>query len=296
VKRIAAVAVAVVLAGALGGCSGVKAGDGDLVDDWAMMSAAKVPEPPVGSCWASSATEVDDLAPGKVTQTTCDLQHVFETVKVGHFAGTAASSSSPPSPSQLTDAWADCDKAASDYLGGEWQGGRVYVTVASPTSKQWSGDARFYRCDVGALRTEAGVFDPRKETMKGVLASGGDLKLTCGTQVGTTADSWDDITPTKCTDPHDVEYVGSVTSASNDWPADGKAVDAAYSKTCEAKMLSYINMSRGSWANQKALYYGYWMTGDKNQWTAGNHTARCYAMIDKKKINRSLKGAGDISV
>jgi hypothetical protein len=62
-------------------------------------------------------------------------------------------------------------------------------------------------------------------------------------------------------------------------------------------MLSYIGMSRGSWANQKALFYGYWMTADtKSEWNAGNHTARCYAMVDKKKINRSLKGAGDITV
>ncbi|MGI5242356.1 septum formation family protein [Dactylosporangium sp. CA-139066] len=295
-KRIAALATAVALTGALGGCAGTKAGDGDLTDDWAMMAAPKIPEPAVDSCWTTSATKVNDVTPSAVTQTTCDMSHVFETVKVGHFTGSAASSSSPPSPSQLTDAWSDCDKAATDYLGAEWQGGRVWVNVVVPTSRQWSGDARFYRCDVGALRSELGVLEPRKTTMKGTLTSGGELKLTCGTQVGTTQDSWDDITPSRCTDPHDVEYVGAVSSSTNDWPADGKAVDAAFSKACEAKMLSYIGMSHSSWANQKALYYGYWMTGDKDEWTAGNHTARCYAMIDKKKINRSLKGAGDINV
>ncbi|GAA4260280.1 septum formation family protein [Dactylosporangium darangshiense] len=295
-KRIAALACVVVLiGGALSGCA-VKAGDGDLTDDWAMMSAPKVPEPETGSCWTTSATEVSDLTPSNVTQTTCDLTHTFETAKVGHFSGTAANSSSPPSPSQLADAWTDCDKAVADYLGAEWQAGRVYVQVTPPTSRQWTGGARFYRCDVASLRTEAGIFDPRKETMKGTLASGGELRLTCGTQVGTTNDSWDDITPAKCTDPHDVEYVGFVSSPTNDYPTGSKAVDDAFSKACEAKMLAFIGMSRSSWSSQKSLYYGYWMTADKDEWTAGNHTARCYLMIDKKKINRSLKGAGDVAV
>jgi hypothetical protein len=295
-KRIALLAGAVALVAAAAGCGPAKAGDGDLLDDWAMLAAAKVAEPAAGACWTTSATDTAELTDTRAYQQPCDMDHVFETASVGHFTGDAASGSSAPTGAKLAAAWAECDEAASDYLGAEWQSGRVYVAVVAPTDRQWAGGGRFYRCDVGALRTEAGMFDPRKTTMKGALAAGGDLRLSCGTQVGVTQDSWEDITPTPCTEPHDVEYVGTVSSPTNDYPSDDKAYDAAFGKTCEAKMLSYIGMSRTSWASQKALYYGYWMTGVKSDWAVGNHTARCYAMIDKKKINRSLKGAGDVSV
>jgi hypothetical protein len=295
VKRIAVLACTVALAGALGGC-GVKAGDGDLVNGWPMLGAPKVPEPAVGTCWSTSATEVDKLTQTSMIQTTCDLQHVFETVKIGHFTGSVASSSTAPNASDMTDAWTDCAQAATDYLGGEWQSGRVYVTVIAPTSRQWGADARFYRCDVGALRTELGLFDPRNGSMKGTLASGGELRLGCGNQVNTTDNSWDDITAAKCTDPHDTEYVGSVTSASSDYPSGSKALETAFDEACKTKMLSYIGMSRSNLSSQKALYYGYWMIAGKDGWAQGNHSARCYAMIYKKKINRSLKGAGDTQI
>jgi hypothetical protein len=295
-KRFALLACGVALVAAAAGCGPAKAGDGDLTDDWGMLAVAKVPEPTAGSCWTTSATEVADFGSTLATQKPCDMDHVFETALVGHFTGDAASGNNQPEGAKLAAAWTECDKAAGDYLGGEWQSGRVYVTIVAPTDRQWDGGARFYRCDVGALRTESGVFAPRTSTLKGALGGSGDLRLTCGVQVGTSADSWDDITPAACTDPHDVEYVGAVSSPGNDYPTDSKAYDAAFGKTCEAKTLAYIGMSRTSWASQEALYYGYWMTGNKNEWAAGNHSARCYAMIDKKKINRSLKGAGDIKV
>nr|BFE57206.1 hypothetical protein GCM10020063_017320 [Dactylosporangium thailandense] len=290
-KRIALLACAVALVAAAAGCGPARAGDGNLVDDWTMLTAAKVPEPTAGSCWSTTASTASGAASVAMIQQPCDMDHVFETVSVGHFTGAAEKGTNPPVAAALATAWTECDQAASDYLGGEWQGGRVWVVVTAPTARQWEGGARFYRCDVGALRSEAGMLEPRKATMKGALA--GDLKLGCGVLVGTTQDSWDDITPAKCTDPHDAEYVGTVSSPVKDYPADEKAYDAAFGKACETKLLSYANMSRTSWNSQKALYYGYWMTGDEDEWAAGNHSARCYAMIEKKKISRSLKGAGD---
>ncbi|MER7007055.1 septum formation family protein [Dactylosporangium sp. NPDC000555] len=292
-KRIAVLTCALALLGTLAGCGGPKAGDGDLTNDWAMLSAPKVPEPKAGDCWTTTTTSARKLKAGDLIQTPCDMQHVFETTKIGHFTGTVAESSSPPAPSQLTEAWADCDKSAGDYLGAEWQAGRVYVVVSAPTNRQWTGGARFYRCDVGALRTEGGTFAPRHDSMKGGLAADGDLRLGCGTQVGMTTDRWDDITPAKCTDPHDVEYVGSVSSPANEYPTGDKALDA-FGKSCEAKMLAYTGMSRSHWASVRALYYGYWIAAARDEWTAGNHTARCYLMLDKRKITRSLKGAGDV--
>jgi hypothetical protein len=296
VKRVAVLACALALVAGLGGCGGVEVGDGNLTDDWSMLAAPKVPEPAAGNCWTTSAIDTGGISPSAFTQAPCDMSHAFETVKVGRFTGAVADAYLPPTPAVATEAWADCDKAAGEFLGGEWQAGRVMVVVVPPTSRQWTGGARFYRCDVAALRTERGQLESRTTTLKGTVAESGELRLGCGVQVGMTADTWEDISPAKCTDPHDVEFTGTVAGATADWPADDKAVDAAFDKACEAKMLAFTGMSRNHWSSQRALYYGYWMTGGKAEWAAGNHTARCYLLLDKKKINRSLKGAGNVSV
>lgn len=294
-KRVALLACAVALAAVAAGCGGPTVGDGDLTDDWAMLATAKVPEPAAGSCWTSSANQVRDTTMSEAQLQPCDMDHVIETASVGHFTGEAAAGRKRPTGAALAPAWADCDKAVTEYLGAEWQSGRVVAVLVPPNPWQWDGGARFYRCDVVSVRTELGVLDPRKTTMKGALGPTGDLRLTCGQQVGMTKDSWSDITPAKCEEPHDVEYVGTISSPAADYPT-GAGVEAAFSKTCEAKMLAYIGMSRGSWNGQRALNYGYWMTGNKDTWALGNHTARCYALISGKKVNRSLRGAGDVTV
>ncbi|MFI5910008.1 septum formation family protein [Dactylosporangium sp. NPDC051541] len=295
-KRIALLACAVALVAAAAGCGSAKAGDGDLTDDWGMLAAAKVPEPAAGACWTTTRSNRHDMTSSRAFTQPCETDHVFETVSVGHFTGDAASGSSAPTGEKLTAAWTECDKAIADFLGGEWQSGRLWANVVPPTDRQWTGGARFYRCDVAALQTEDGDFQERKTTLKGSLAGAGELRLTCGTQVRDSAGKWQDVTPAKCEDAHDIEYVGTVSSPGGEYPATSALLTSTYSKTCEAKVLAYTGMSRGGWANQKNLGFGYWLSTDKVQWVYGNHSARCYALIHDKKINRSLKGAGDVTV
>ncbi|MET7401713.1 septum formation family protein [Dactylosporangium sp. NPDC005572] len=296
-RRFVLAAIAVAVLGVAAGCAAPAGVDKDLVDDWAMMAEAKVPEPAEGNCWNTDVSQLDDVVPSRVTQIPCEMQHMFETIHVGHFTGNAADGSLPPTADGLSTAYAECDGAAKTYLGNAWQAGRIHLIVQTPTKAQWAGGGRFFRCDVVALRTELGTLEPRKEPFKDALKPGGELALTCGNLVGLdSSGGWDDITPASCTAAHDVEFVGVVNAKTSTYPSDGKTLESAFSDVCEQQLMSYIGMSASHFAKQKALLYGYWMMAGQDEWKAGNHTARCYAMIDKKKISRSLKGAGNIAI
>ena len=187
-SRFRLIAVLTLVLASATACGRVPAGtDRSLVaDDWSMLAEAKVPEPRPGDCWRTDASEVYDLidVPGGVVQAPCENSHVIETVHVGQFTGAQAEAERAPSLEQLADQYKVCDDEATKYLGAAWATGRLRLLVFPPTSGQWKGGARFFRCDVAALRTEAGLLDPRKETLKGTLQPGGPMLLGCTNQVG----------------------------------------------------------------------------------------------------------------
>ncbi|GAB3851282.1 septum formation family protein [Dactylosporangium cerinum] len=289
------VVLALVLASAAA-CARVPAGtDKSLVDDWSMLGEAKVPVPATGDCWRTDASDVYDIVdvPGGVVQAPCENSHVIETAYVGQFTGAQADADRAPSLEQLADQYKVCEEEATKYLGGAWASGRLRLLVYPPTSGQWKGGARFFRCDVAALRTEAGILDPRKETLKGTLQPGGSMLLGCTNQVGT-KESWSDLTPAACTAAHDTEFVGVVISAIATYPADSKAMDTAYSDRCWAQVRAFTG-SPDSVLDKADVRYGYWMMADKDEWASGLRTARCYVMLPKK-ITRSLKGNGGTAI
>ncbi|MDG6103378.1 septum formation family protein [Dactylosporangium aurantiacum] len=279
------------------GCAQTPKGvDKDLVDDWAMMAAAKVPEPKPGDCWTTQSSQIRDIAatPVSVVQTACEMSHVTETAYVGQFTGSLADADRAPSADAMAETYQDCDKQVTTFLGGAWQDSRLRMVVYPPTTTQWRGGARFYRCDVAALRTERGILDPRTQTLKGALQSGGELMLGCGTQVEI-GGNWTDVDPAACTAPHDTEFVGVVTAASSVYPTDAKARSTAWGDRCLNKIRSYTSMPDSALAKAKAGY-GYWQIAlSQDEWKAGNHSARCYVTLPKK-ITRSLKGAGNITI
>ncbi|WP_327010950.1 septum formation family protein [Dactylosporangium sp. NBC_01737] len=282
---------------AAAGCTKVPAGvDKDLVDEWAMMAEAKVTEPKAGDCWTTQAGNVIELlrSPLAVVQTPCEFNHVAETVHVGHFTGTLADADRAPSLEDMADAYAACDAELTKFLGGSWQVGRVRMLVYPPSGNQWKGGARFFRCDVAALRSERGLLDPRTSTLKDALRAGSDMLLGCGSKVET-GGAWTDVDPLACTAPHDVEFVGNVTSVSAVFPTDAKTRTAAWSTGCLNKIRSYTGMPDSALAKAKAAY-GFWpLVIGQDEWKAGNHNARCYLSLPKK-ITRSLKGAGNIAI
>jgi hypothetical protein len=296
VLRFRLIAVVALVLASAAACGRVPAGtDRSLVDDWTMLGEAKVPVPAVGDCWSTQTSEVYDIVdvPGGVVQTPCDISHVIETTYVGQFTGAQAEADRAPSLEQLADQYKVCDEALAKYLGGPWTSGRLRLLVYPPTSGQWKGGARFFRCDVAALRTEAGLLDPRKETLKGTLQAGGAMLLGCSNQVGS-KDSWSDLTPAECTAPHDTEFVGVVASSIGTYPADDKGMVAAYSDKCWAQVRAFTG-SPDSVLSKADVRYGYWITAGEDEWKSGLRTARCYVML-QKKVARSLKGNGTAAI
>lgn len=295
--RFRMIAVLALVLATAAGCTQVPAGvDKDLVDEWAMLGEAKVPEPKAGDCWTTQAGNVVDLirSPLAVVQTPCDFSHVVETVHVGHFTGALADADRAPGLGDMADMYAACDAELTKFLGASWQVGRVRMIVYAPTSAQWKGGARFFRCDVAALRSERGTLDPRTKTLKDALHAGSDMLLGCGAIVET-GGSWTDVDPLACTAPHDVEFVGNVASVSAVFPADVEARTSAWSTACLNKIRSFTGMSDSALARAKASY-GFWgVAVGQDEWKAGNRNARCYLSLPKK-ISRSLKNNGTKAV
>src|SRR4051794_30419658 len=119
--RTAATAMLVGVLLGLSGCAPRVAGtDGDLVDDWAPMAAAKFDLPTVGMCLDSPSKAPFDPAFARSTPIECDRGHTLEVVLVGTIEGKAAEAPEPPAPGSegFRAAYAACGQAASGYVGG----------------------------------------------------------------------------------------------------------------------------------------------------------------------------------
>jgi hypothetical protein len=299
VRRIALLACAVALLGAVAGCAGATGdGDGDITAEWSMLAAAKVPEPQVGDCrtTTSSSANSDGAFEGP-RLVDCAQPHEIETISVAQITGEAAQSPERPPRSALAPLFPQCEKAAAGYLGGDWQTGRVHLYLQPPTATQWRAGARFFHCDVLATETEAGKVVVYGKPFKDALKPGGPLALGCGNATGAKDGIFADITPAACTESHDLEFVGYVSAPpATEWPADDKADGALFSDPCEARMLQYLGMSRGTYNRQRHLWSISWATSGQLGWISGDHSARCYAYLHDKTVNRSLQGVGNITV
>ncbi|MFG2041052.1 septum formation family protein [Dactylosporangium sp. NPDC048998] len=296
-RRLALIAIALLLAGTAG-CTARPAGtDGDLTNDWAMLPAAKVPEPVVGECHNSGGYHTYDVSAfdGVAPPVPCDQPHQLEVVAVGQLPAELAKAAKLPGRDQFASLFPDCEQAAAQYLGGDWQAGRVYLYLQPPTYAQWLGGARFYRCDAVATGSDSHQIVTYDKTFKDAVRPGGGLAQGCGTTAGGTKDTFfETVEPTPCDQPHDMEFAGYVTApATAAWPDNEKTNDDLFGKACEAKMLAYTGMSRAWYNRQRDVYYIWWRPSGRTGWKAGEHSSRCFFLLHNRKLSRSVKGIGD---
>jgi hypothetical protein len=261
-----------------------------------MIAEAKVPEPKTGDCWTSYADDVWDIieVPAATAATTCGVEHIVETVHVGHFTGALADSDRAPTLEQMGEAYTACETEITTFLGASWQLGRTRMLVYAPTNTQWHGGARFYRCDIASVRNLRGVMEQRTASLQGTLQADGDRLLGCG--VRATADGpWTDMTPAACTAPHDMEFLGLIPSKTAPMPTGTDAVKAAFGDGCLNQLRAYTHSSDNTLYKAK-LRYGYnRVASGANEWTVGNHNAHCFVLLPKK-ITRSLKNNGNAAI
>lgn len=295
-RRLAVAAVPVAALLALAGCGTPAGADKNLVDDWTMLAQPKVPLPPVGACYDTNVEyfETDTITIFSFTKTeSCTTKHVSETFFVGELTGVAAGGSTPPKGKDLTDAYTACASEAEKYLGADWHDGRLEMLVLPPSSAQWSGGARYFRCDLAEVQSDGGKPVSRSNSVKDGLRGDRPIALTCAQETyeadGTT---WKDYEPTACTSTHNMEYVGTYVSAERPFPKTSDERKVAMRAGCEAIGAKYLGMSQSTLDNHQEVGIGFWMVDEEN-WLRGNRAARCYAMLfDKKSTTRSIKGLG----
>src|SRR5262249_51843404 len=109
------------------------------------------------------------------------IAHETETVYVGTFSDPDAGGSAPPLGNSATRraAYDQCQRAATDYLGGPWQEAKVDLGLVFPDTRAWTGGARWYRCDM--TQYEDSQFDKvvKNGSVKDGLRGAKPLTVTC---------------------------------------------------------------------------------------------------------------------
>jgi hypothetical protein len=291
-RRFVVGLVALCAAVALAGCAGRPPGvDGNLTDDWPAMAEAKQSVPVVG-CYQPRYTEVwsgGDFAPVDCSQT-----HYVETVYIGTFTGADAQRSSTPDSNgpAIPGAYAQCQKGASDYLGGDWHTAYVWLGLVLPSGGAWRGGARWFLCD---LIHYSGPFDaPMVEhgSLKGDLTGARTAAYGClSTTEDTAKKTILTATPTDCVSPHAAEFAGTFTAPDVPFPTDKTARDKMLDNGCESVVATYLGFASVSqWQNTSV---GWWKLGwTEDQWKLGDRTTQCfaYAFTKSGKFVGSVKG------
>jgi hypothetical protein len=275
----------------LAGCGRPPGVDGSLTNHWPAMPEPTLPAVTAPACYfISTFDEVSKLErwPAPVA---CTSAHNVETFFVGQFTGAAAQAPSPPRVGgEVTiPAYAECTRAAREYLGDDWRTAKLEVDLVIPTQAHWELGARWYQCDVAQYKLQGtGWLELRNASAKGLLAAPGDVRYDCFKDTAS-ADQPVDMVPVACTDGHNVEFVGVV-----DLPAGPYLKGDARAPTAEKACLPAIAAYAGLPNDNDMQYRTGWFFSEftSDEWALGNRGLRCFLWSDTKVLTKSMKGAG----
>ncbi|WP_020523014.1 septum formation family protein [Catelliglobosispora koreensis] len=259
--------------------------DGDLSNQWPAMPAAAGWEPKAGSCSQDFSA---NLFRSGYNPVECTAAHKFETVHIGQFTGDAARGGIPASNSDtMKAAWSECDKKTTEFLGGNWRDGRIWIGVSLPSRGNWDGGAKWYRCEAGIYEDLfSSSMTSRNKSLKGEFSGASDLKYGC-LNVPKAEDQ--EIQPVDCGTGHNAEYVGSfAVDLSWDDVHKDKGPDSVHN-SCRATIASYVGVPNDN--NLKYRTGTYYFTASKRDWDAGDRSIRCHLYVGKT-LTKSLKGTG----
>lgn len=266
----------------LSGCGSASGVDGDLRNQWPAMAAPAGWEPKAGACHAQFATTTRRES---YTPVSCTTYHSYETVYIGQFTGSAAALSTPPHDlaPEMAPAWSECDKKVTEFLGGDWREGKIWIAVSTPSAGNWQSGARWFQCVLAEREDLRGNVVVSSMSLKGEFAKDSMLKYRCYTY-GTTK-KLDDIS---CADAHDAEFVGSATM-DVEWSKLGENLATVHQK-CRSAIAAYVGVPDDSTVqNRTGTVYSYPKEVD---WRSGDRSVRCFLWLDGTTVARSLKGTG----
>jgi hypothetical protein len=262
---------------AVSGCARV-----DLVNEWPAIAEPAGWEPKAGACTSSFATISYRSAYIPVD---CSGSHTYETVHIGQFTGDAASLDKPPAlgSTALAAAWAECDAKTTEFVGAQWREGRILIFVSIPSSGNWEGGARWYRCEVSAADADATSPESRSKSLKGEFAAASQLRFGCSQR-----DEGVEPVDKACTEPHNAEFVGVFTTADS-WDDVQKNSQNVHQK-CRSLIAAYAGVPDDG--NMKYRAGSWYWTASKAAWDEGDHGVRCMLWMGKKSFTSTVKGGG----
>lgn len=287
-RRIGFVVIVLLFAG---GCGGPAGTDGSLVDDWPAPPEPTMFVPAAGVCLPGVAGGGLDGGTGIGTYRPldCGYLHLGESVHVGQFTGKDASLTRPPSHGDVgwRAAFTECDQAVKEYVGGDWRGARLRVSLGVPNLQAWQGGARWYRCDVAetvSLDTE--FFKKRTGSLRGRLKGDSELAHRCFNPV-MVKDDLEGMKPVDCGKAHRAEYAGVWTAPDTPYEDFVKNSDRTH-RGCLGVVAAYTKVPNDSMLQYRigTIYY------QPYDWKVGDRGVRCFLWSDDKDLKRSMKGAG----
>jgi hypothetical protein len=290
-RRRVGLAAGLVAVLALSGCGRPPGVDGNLTNGWPTMAGAKLQIPVAGVCWTVPDTQIWYYNSDPVD---CSAgSHDTETAYVGTFTGSQAARSTAPNPIDggLSDAYAQCQKGASDYLGGDWHTAIVDLNLVLPSDPAWAVGARWFRCDLVDNTSPNVPISVSSGTLKGNLSGSRTVAYGC---LAVTTDSQHKVLsekPVACTEPHATEFAGTFTAPDIPWPAGDAAREELADNGCEEVVAKFIGFANSDQWDNPAI--GWWESNfDQNQWALGDRTIQCFAYAFTKSGNfvGSVKG------
>jgi hypothetical protein len=277
----------------LAGCAVPEGIDGDLVGGWAAMPGPVAFVPEVGTCHLGDYQPTGALA--DYDPVDCTRPHVTETVHVGAFTGEAGERDAPPEAGSSTwrRAYAECDEAATEYLGADFRHGRLWLGVTVPSPEAWTGGSRWFRCEVVEFEDVILFGRIRRDSLAGALAEDSSLRLGCF-DVTTAEDDEEQIermAPIGCDEPHHAEFVGVWRAPDGPYLAGDNAQAAnQVHQGCREQVAEYVDVPVDGDLPFRTGTIADWM--DEVDWTNGDRGFRCYLWLSGEEITGSLKGAG----
>ena len=273
----------------LSGC-GIAGVDGDFTDDWPALSEPKVFTPEADVCHAGGFRKVDSATTYETVE--CTQTHGAETAHVGTFRGEYGSGDAPPANNSpaMRAAYGECEQAVRDFLGDDWRAGRLWLGVAMPSQKGWTGGARWFRCDLVEVRSKDDDTPvPRRASLRKALGGERPLGYTCF-QVTSKDNSVDEMKPLACNQSHNAEFVGVYVPPEAPYTKPDDARWSSYHSACRGLIAKYVGVSASSAKAAGSVASPF----SQEEWERGNRGVRCHLWLEDQKVTKSLKSAGSL--
>jgi len=290
-RRAAVMVALTVLAAGLAGCSKPAGIDGKLANTWPVLPSPVSFQPAANVCHATPLAETGPRSAYRPVD--CARPHLTETFYVGTFPATTPGTEPPTRTSAAHKAaFATCDTQARAFLGQDFRYGRLWLAVVVPSSPNWSGGARWFRCELGQVADveDFGDIISRTGTLAGALKTPtSPLLLTCYQTTATPVGAIKAMDPIACAKPHNSEFVGAYIAAPQKYPTLPADWDRLHT-SCRTKVATFVGVPND--ANLKYRTGTVAVPNPQEDWNGGNLGVRCYLYVNTAKFTRSLRGAG----